>query len=154
MVEAIRQGDIPGVQLRRRQELGMSVEAAWGWLTEPGKLRRWLAEEVEVEPGPRGHLLLRGTDETGAPLQEEGRTLEFAPPRRWVLAFERSAAGWPVATRLTLELTGQPGGCEFSVLQEGFQHLPLSTCLTIWEAYRRRWRTAVEKLAEVSSAGL
>jgi hypothetical protein len=34
------------------------------------------------------------------------------------------------------------------VLQEGFEHLPLSECLTIWEAYRRRWRKALACLAE------
>jgi hypothetical protein len=53
-----------------------------------------------------------------------------------------------VATRLTFELTPHGEGCELSVLQEGFEHLPLSDGLTIWEAYRRRWREALTRLAE------
>ena len=58
------------------------------------------------------------------------------------MAFERLDDGWQTATRLTFELTPRQGGCELSVLQQGFEHLPLSRCLTIWEAYRRRWRRA------------
>ena len=60
-MEAIREGDIPGVQLRRRQALALSREEAWRWLVEPEKLALWLADEAEVEPGPQGSLLLRGS---------------------------------------------------------------------------------------------
>jgi uncharacterized protein YndB with AHSA1/START domain len=149
MVEAIREGDIPGVQLRRRQGLALPPEEAWRWLTEPEKLALWLAEEAEVEAGPT--LLLRGTaprvDPPAAPWRERGRTLEIDPPRVWVLAFERLDAGWPATTRLTLRLHPAPGGCEVDVLQQGFQRLPLSTGLTVWESYRTRWRSALARLA-------
>lgn len=149
MVEAIREGDIPGVQLRRRQGLALSPEEAWRWLVEPEKLALWLAEEAEVEGGPT--LLLRGTaprvDPPVAPWRERGRTLEIDPPRVWVLAFERLDAGWPATTRLTLRLHPAPGGCEVDVLQQGFQRLPLSIGLTVWESYRTRWRSALARLA-------
>jgi uncharacterized protein YndB with AHSA1/START domain len=141
VAEAIRQGDIPGVQLRRRQALAVSPAEAWRWLTEPDRLALWLAERVESEgeemrlSGPNG--------------DERARILESAPPLR-ILAFEKLGEGWTAATRLTLRIHPAGSGCEVDVLQDGFQRLPLSTCLTIWEAYRRRWRDALARLAEVA----
>ncbi len=148
MVEAIRQGDVPGVQLRCRQALPISTESAWSWLTEPRRLSCWLADDARVDLRIDGLLLLKSADDKGAVWREEGRSLEIAPPGRWVLAFRRVDSDWGVATRLTLELPSRVHGCELSVFQEGFEHLPLSECLTIWEAYRRRWRAALDRLAQ------
>ena len=142
MAEAIRQGDIPGVQLRRRQGLAVSPDEAWRWLSEPDRLARWLAAQAELA---EGELLLAGEG-----FRERGRTLEIVPPKLWVLAFERLDSGWGSATRLTLRVHALPSGSEVDVLQDGFQRLPLSTCLTIWETYRRRWRDALSRLAEVA----
>lgn len=143
MPEAIRQGDIPGVQLRRRQTLAVSPEEAWRWLVEPDRLTLWLADEAEVD---EGELRL-----TGEGWGERGRTIEIVPPKLWILAFERLGAGWPSATRLTFRVHSTGGaGCEIDVLQDGFQRLPLSTCLTVWETYRHRWRDALAKLAGVA----
>jgi uncharacterized protein YndB with AHSA1/START domain len=152
MVEAIREGDIPGVQLRCRQALTLPVAEAWSWLVEPVRLERWLAERVEVVPGAGGSLHLVGRGPEGTPREERGRTLDIAPPGRWVLAFERLGAGWTAATRLTLELAPRPEGSEVSVHQLGFHHLPLSLCMTAWEAYRHRWRDALGRLAEAAMA--
>lgn len=143
-IEAIRQGDIPGVQLRRRQDLTLPPAAAWRWLVEPEKLVLWLAREAEVHPG---ELRLRGGD---PPFQERGRTVELAPPRLWVLSFERLDVNWPAATRLTLRFHETAGGSQIDVLQDGFQRLPLSLCLTVWEAYRLRWKEALARLADVT----
>ncbi|HYN19315.1 MAG TPA: hypothetical protein VE078_00025 [Thermoanaerobaculia bacterium] len=148
MPEAIRQGDIPGVQHRRRQALAISPDEAWRWLVEPERLALWLAERAEVVQGPDGELLLSGSG-----FRERGRTIEFRPPRLWVLAFEQLDAGWTAATRLSLRVhAGSAGGdgSEIDVLQDGFQRLPLSNCLTIWETYRRRWRDALGRLAEIA----
>lgn len=145
MTEAIRQGDIPGVQLRRRQALAVSPDEAWRWLSEPDRLALWLAEQAELA---EGELTL-----TGEGYRERGRTIEIVPPKLWVLAFERLDSGWTAATKLTLRVhpLGTGGvGSEVDILQDGFQRLPLSACLTIWETYRRRWRDALSKLAEVS----
>lgn len=142
MPEAIRQGDIPGVQLRRRQALAVSPEEAWRWLVEPDRLALWLADEAEVD---ENELRL-----TGEGWGERGRTLDILPPKLWVLAFERLGAGWTSATRLTFRIHASGPGCEIDVLQDGFQRLPLSTCLTVWETYRHRWRDALAKLAEVA----
>jgi uncharacterized protein YndB with AHSA1/START domain len=147
MVEAIRQGDIPGVQLRCRQQLAASPATAWSWLTEPSRLAQW-AGRARLEGGPEGGLELE-TDGGEGPVRERGRTLEIVTGQRWVLAFERLGDGWESPTRLTLELTASGDGCELSVLQKGFEHLPLSRCLTIWESYRRRWREALAVLAAV-----
>jgi uncharacterized protein YndB with AHSA1/START domain len=140
--EAIRQGDIPGVQLRRRQALAVSPEEAWRWLTEPDRLALWLAERVEVD-GEEVRL-------SGPAGDERGRELESVRPRLRILSFEKLGEGWPAATRLTLRIHPAASGCEVDVLQDGFQRLPLSICLTIWEAYRRRWRDALARLAEVA----
>lgn len=142
MPEAIRQGDIPGVQLRRRQGLAVSSGEAWRWLSEPDRLALWLAEGAELADG---ELLL-----TGEGFRERGRTIEIVPPTLWVLAFERLDSGWTAATRLTLRVHALGGGSEVDVLQDGFQRLPLSACLTIWETYRRRWRDALARLAEAA----
>lgn len=142
MAEAIRQGDIPGVQLRRRQVLTVPPDEAWRWLTEPDRLSLWLAERVESEGED---VLLRGP--AG---DERVKTLESAPPALRILALEKLGEGWTAATRLTLRVHPAGSGCEVDVLQDGFQRLPLSNCLTIWEAYRRRWRDALARLAEVA----
>jgi len=142
MTEAIRQGDIPGVQLRRRQALAVSADEAWRWLSEPDRLALWLADKAEVV---EGELLL-----TGEGYRERGRTIESVPPKLWVFAFERLDSGWSSATRLTLRVHPLASGSEVDVLQDGFQRLPLSSCLTIWETYRRRWRDALSKLAEAA----
>ncbi len=150
MPEAIRQGDIPGVQLRRRQDLPLSPQEAWRWLVEPDLLVRWLAGEAEVSEGElrlQGNLSLPA-DPDPSVWRERGRTIEQVPPRLWVLAFERLDAGWTAATRLTLRVHPHPSGSEIDVLQDGFQHLQLSIGLTVWEAYRRRWRDALARLAE------
>jgi len=142
MTEAIRQGDIPGVQLRRRQALAVSAEEAWRWLSEPDRMALWLAEQAQVA---EGEITLTGED-----YRERGRTIEIVPPKLWVLAFERLDSGWTSATRLTLRVHPLASGSEVDVLQDGFQRLPLSACLTIWETYRRRWRDALSRLAEVA----
>ncbi|MFQ5349332.1 MAG: SRPBCC domain-containing protein [Thermoanaerobaculia bacterium] len=147
MVEAIRQGDIPGVQLRCRQKLAAPPEIVWRWLTEPARIGAW-AGEARLAGGLEGVLELASEGRDG-PVRERGRTVELAPARRWVLSFERLDDGWEAATRLTFELTPLAAGSELSVLQQGFEHLPLSRCLTIWESYRRRWRKALALLAAV-----
>ncbi len=143
MTEAIRQGDIPGVQLRRRQALPVSPGEAWLWLTEPERLSSWLADRVEVE-GEEIRLI-------GPEGRERIRVLESGPPSHRILSLEKLDSGWSAATRVTLRIHAMPsGGSEVDVMQDGFQRLPLSRGLTIWEDYRRRWRDALARLAEVA----
>lgn len=144
----IRAGDIPGVQLRCRQALALPPEECWRWLTEGPRLRLWLAEEAEARAAPGGALLLASAADGR---RERGDTVAVEPPRRWVLAFRRLDVAWPAATLLTLAVAPRPDGSEVSALQSGFQELPLSTCLTVWEDYRRRWRAALRRLAAASA---
>lgn len=146
MSEAIRQGDIPGVQLRCRRALAAPVEAAWAFLVEPSKVETWLCRQARFESG-----IAEWTgpfDLDGEPT-ETVRSVETEPPRRLVGGLTQ--AGWTASTRLEFELIATEQGCELSVLQNGFEHLPLSISLTVWEAYRRRWRAALDRLA--SAAG-
>ncbi len=147
-VEGIRQGDIPGVQLRCRQELACSVEAGWRWLREVRNLELWLCDEARLgEEEGAEWLHLVSSDEKLGELRESAETKEIQTHRRWHLYFERRDQNWRAATDLTFELAPSEGGCELSVLQHGFQRLPLSAGLTIWENYRRRWKEALERLA-------
>jgi len=143
VVEAIRQGDIPGVQLRVRRELAAPPEAVRPCLAEADRLAGWLADEVELDA--RGGVELR-TGFEGGRLVERGATLERTADR-WRLSFRRLDAGWGVETTLALEAAPHPAGCEVAVFQQGFQRLPLSIGLTEWEFYRRRWRAACDRLA-------
>ena len=152
MTEAIRQGDIPGVQLRHRRPLALTVDTAWSWLTEPDRLARWAADRAEVRIGSQVALVLERATEEAAPLREEGETLEIEAPTLWSLAFRQRGRGWQSSTRLTLRLAERPEGCELDIFHEGFEHLCLSTCLTVWEEYRRRWRDAAALLARESAA--
>ncbi|MDX1643218.1 MAG: SRPBCC domain-containing protein [Thermoanaerobaculia bacterium] len=143
----IRQGDIPGVQLRQERQLEAPRLEVWRWLTEPARLERWLAEEVEALGGSEPGWRLVGTDEVGAPLIESARQESLESGRRWVLVFRRDEAGWESATRLTFELAGDER-CTLTVLQQGFERLSLSRCLSVWEQYRHRWRGALDRLEE------
>lgn len=148
MVEQIRQGDIPGVQLRCRQDLAVSPAEAWEWIATTDRLSRWICDEaVSEDSAPQQSWRLHNTDSADAPPVESLLVLERAAPHRLILALKRLDPDWPVATRLTIDLAANTAGCEISVFQEGFEHLPLSDCLTLWEAYRRRWRHCLTRLA-------
>jgi uncharacterized protein YndB with AHSA1/START domain len=147
---AIRQGDIPGVQLRCDARLTASRQEVWRWLTETDRLRLWLASEIEQTS--EDELRLTGETEDGAPRIERARTVMEEEGRLLVLSFERLEDGWESATKLSFELRGETP-CDLSVLQQGFERLALSRCLTVWEFYRRRWRVALERLdAEIGCA--
>ena len=153
MQHAIRKGDIPGVQLRYEKRFDLPPEELWRWLSEPERMKRWLAAEIEARAGAEEGWVLRDLDEAGGPLVEEMRSLAREGGRRWIAVFERKDDGWESATRLVVEIEGD-GPCELSVLQQGFERLNLSRCLTVWEFYRRRWRAAFERLASaVEAAG-
>lgn len=149
MVEQIRQGDIPGVQLRCRHLLAAPVHEVWAWLTETERQSRWLADRVELESGSETALLLESGEPAADSQRERLVSVTTDPTRKWVLDLQNLDGTWPVPTRVAFELTATPDGTEISVFQTGFAHLPLSECLTIWESYRRRWRTALTTLADL-----
>src|SRR5688572_8895316 len=130
MVLPIREGDIPGIQLRARQPLRIDRVETWRWLTDPRRLERWLADRAEVEPGARGGLRLERATPDGKIVIETGKTERFEPTRAWVLAFRQEDRRWEgAATRLELTLLDGENGCEVDVLQTGFHLLSLSACL-------------------------
>ena len=152
MVEQIRRGDIPGVQLRYRHALPTDPRVVWRWLTRPELLAQWLAHRAYAEDLPQAGVQLE-TSETGDRILRERLVLIGATePVLLVYDLQQLEPEWPAPTRLTFELTAHAGQTEVSVLQEGFAQLPLSDCLTIWEAYRRRWRAALSRLAQLVSA--
>ena len=154
MVEAIRQGDIPGVQMRWRAQLMVPPEMAWEWLTAPDRLEEWLCSRALVQLELGGGWRLESLREEAAPLVESAELLELEEPRRLSLAWRQPDGDWQAATRVTLELHPTAAGCELDVFHEGFEHLSLSICLTVWEEYRRRWRESSERLAErLATAG-
>jgi uncharacterized protein YndB with AHSA1/START domain len=146
VTEAIRQGDIPGVQLRCRAHLAVPPEEAWRRLTEPRGLETWLCDEAEMPAAGAGGFRWVGCSGLEVGTVEEGTVVAIEPFRRWMASVRQP--GWSAATRLQIDLEPMEGGCEVSVLQNGFEHLPLSISLTVWELYRRRWRAVLERLAE------
>ncbi len=146
MTEAIRQGDIPGVQLRCRRALAVSRAEVWRRLTEPRELETWLCDSAEMSAVAGGEFRWLGCHGLEDGSSEEGAIVAVEPGRRWVASVRQP--GWSTATRLRIDLEPTDDGCEISVLQNGFEHLPLSISLTVWELYRRRWRTALERFAK------
>lgn len=141
----IRQGDIPGIQLRCEHRFAVAPAELWRWVTEPDRMGRWLADDIEVDG--EGMRLVSGAED-GSVVTERGRTLAFEDGLLWVMAFERLDEGWESATELRLELSPDDP-CRLTVLQRGFERLSLSRCLSVWELYRRRWREALGRLAAV-----
>jgi uncharacterized protein YndB with AHSA1/START domain len=150
MALPIREGDIPGIQLRARRRLEVDGAEAWRWLTERERLERWLADRVEVDAGPRGGWRLQSDSPAGTVI-ETATTERIDPARAWVLSFRRDDPRWEAPTRLELTLLPAGPACDVDVLQAGFHLLAMSWCLTIWEEYRRRWRDALERLAAAAS---
>ena len=130
--------------------LAASRTEVWQWITEADRLRRWLADEVEVVG--EGELRLTGVADDGGSTIERFQTVAEGEDTLLVVSFERLEQDWDSATKLSFTLTGD-SPCELTVLQEGFERLKLSRCMTDWEFYRRRWRSAFERLdAEIRSA--
>jgi uncharacterized protein YndB with AHSA1/START domain len=149
MAEEIRQGDIPGVQLRYRHHLTTTPEIAWSWLTRLEKQSLWLADRATPDPSTTSTVLLESVDSSGRSTKEKLVPVRAVAPHRWIVDLQDLDGTWPVPTRVEFELTPSSEGTEISVLQKGFAHLPLSDCLTIWESYRRRWRHALASLSHL-----
>jgi uncharacterized protein YndB with AHSA1/START domain len=143
MPEAIRQGDVPGVQLRRRREVALPLEELWPWLVEPERLARWLADEIAVD----GAALRLASPGRRA---ERAEMLEQEPPRLLRFTFERD--GWGASTRLTLRLHRVLAGAEVDLFHEGFHRLPPALSLPLWEEHRKRWESALDRLAAAAEA--
>ena len=149
MVEQIRQGDIPGVQLRYRHRLAAQPPDVWPWLIRPDLLGQWLSDEATADPSSDSTVALETVAAGGTRTREQLTVVRAQEPDLLVLDLRDMDGGWPAATRITIELSGRDSESEVSVLQEGFSQLPLSECLTIWETYRRRWRVALARLASL-----
>lgn len=151
-MEGIRQGDIPGVQLRRRVEVpGASPAGLWAFWSEAERLSCWLADRARTEDGPPPVWWLESDEPDGGVCREYAEVLEQLEPQRLVLGFRQLDAGWEAATKVTIECTRIETGCEVMVFQEGFQDLPLSSGLTVWERSRARWTRALAQLAELAT---
>src|SRR5687768_7726024 len=129
MVEAIREGDVPGVQLRVRRNLPLDRVRLWPWLVEPQRLARWAAERVvEADAAPGGGTVLElelvsgdasGSGGSGGSGDAVGRErwaiVETLPALRLRARLERLGDGWGAATPLIIELSAEgPGSCELS----------------------------------------
>lgn len=150
--EGIRQGDIPGVQLRRRIALPVAPREAWSWLVSGDRLERWLATRARIGLQVGAIWELEALTPDGSPLAERLELLGFEAPRRLQAAFERRDAAWGMATLVELTVVARQAGCELSVLQSQFERLPFSIGLTAWEFYRRRWQAALQRLQKAVTA--
>jgi len=109
--------EAPLSTVRREIVLPVGRERAWELLTEPGELREWLADEVELEP------------EEGAPLRvawwsgesREGVIEEVETERRLRFRWDDGTSG--VSSRVEWTLDDAPGGTR--VIVEERPLLPL-----------------------------
>jgi len=152
-MEPIRQGDIPGVQLRRRADVPRRMtEQIWPYWLQAELQRLWLCERSRIEPGPPTVIWLETGESSTQLLKEYVEVVERVEPERLVLGWRELDAGWTAATKVTVEFEPTATGCGVMVFQEGFQKLPLSIGLTAWERYRRRWTEALERLVRLAGA--
>lgn len=111
-------------------------------LTEPADLRRWFAEDVQVEPRAGGVYRFWGRHTPGTPAQEDARQTitRFEPDH--VLAF-----AWPmleVDTDVTITLAAHEGGTRLALTHDVSANLPVPSPRELITGY---WRRAIENLA-------
>jgi uncharacterized protein YndB with AHSA1/START domain len=88
--------------LRYERRLGHPVAEVWAALTEPARLREWLADaDIELTPGGAVQLRWLNTDEEGNHAVMDATITELDPPR-------------------VLEISGDPhGALRFELTEEG-----------------------------------
>jgi uncharacterized protein YndB with AHSA1/START domain len=113
----------------------------WAALTEPDRLRRWLAEVVDgrLEPGAEFTFRWNGDDEQTA----RCRVRVFEPPQ--VLELDWGFAGEPDSV-LRLELSAAPGGGTLLVLDH--RQLPQPQAA----GYGAGWQAHLDALADADLA--
>jgi uncharacterized protein YndB with AHSA1/START domain len=90
--------------VRREIVLPVERERAWALLTEPGELREWLADDVELEPEAGAPLRVRWA--TGE--SREGVVEEVEAERLLRFRWDDDATGIPSRVEWTLD--DHPGG--------------------------------------------
>ena len=103
-----------------RRQLGAPPERVWRALTDPAALVAWLwparlrtTAEVDLRPGGRYRIAAAEADMAVSGVYEE-----VSEPHRLVFSWRWD--GEPDTTRVTIELTGQDGGCALLLVHEGF----------------------------------
>src|SRR5919107_4980404 len=126
--------------VRREIVLPVERDRAWELLTEPGELREWLADEVELEP------------EEGAPLRvawwngeaREGVVEEVESERRLRFRWDDDATGVPSRVEWTLD--DAPGGTRVVVEERPLVPLKVAGVPLHW----RPRATAVMAMAQAA----
>jgi uncharacterized protein YndB with AHSA1/START domain len=95
--------------VRREIVLPVERERAWALLTEPGELREWLADEVELEPLEGAPLRVAWT--TGE--VRDGVVEEVEEERRLRFRWDDDTTGIPSRVEWTLD--DAPGGTRVTV---------------------------------------
>lgn len=132
------------------------IEVVWRVITEPGHIKRWFADEVEIElrPGGPGQLTFiekASTKPTAVRLQVEA----VEPPRRfayrWVLpAGEEPRAGNSMLVEFTLAEEGE--STRLQVVESGLERMPWSDSekQAYADDHATGWSTHLESLRQYS----
>jgi uncharacterized protein YndB with AHSA1/START domain len=131
--------------VRREIVLPVERDRAWELLTEPGELREWLADDVELEP------------EEGAPLrvawvggeERAGFVEEVEEQRRLRFRWDDGATGVPSRVEWTLD--DAPGGTRVVVEERPLVPLELRGVPIHWRA-RAVGTTALARAAALALA--
>lgn len=128
-------GDRMAVRFERRY--GGSPEEVWAALTEPARLRRWLAEVVDGRVEPGGEFTFRWNDSDDQTARCRVRV--FVPPR--TLELDWGFAGEPPSL-LRIDLSPADGGGTLLVLDH--RQLPAA----IGAGYGAGWQAHLCALAD------
>jgi uncharacterized protein YndB with AHSA1/START domain len=137
--------EAPLSTVRREIVLPVERERAWALLTEPGELREWLADDVELEP------------EEGAPLRvawatgeaREGVVEEVEERRRLRFRWDDGATGVPSRVEWTLD--DAPGGTRVVVEERPLVPLEVAGIPFHWRP-RATMTTALARAAALAYA--
>lgn len=131
--------------LTREIKVAAPPEAIFEFFTDPAKVRRWQAQDVELDPTPGGSFRMRIAGEHRA----GGTFVEIDPPRRLVYTWgwEENPAIPPGST--TIEVTLEPSG-DYTIVRLTHRGLPTPEAV---EQHTEGWDHYLARLGVAAAGG-
>jgi uncharacterized protein YndB with AHSA1/START domain len=125
-------------------EIPASIEKTWICLTGPAHLRHWW-NNVTLDAIPGGHFEEKQGDARGNVLgvkTKEELRLSWAGP------------DWPIATEITIRLSGGAGNTRVALSHGGWSAFPEGDRDHLIETHRQGWTRRLESLAAYAAHGM
>lgn len=126
-------------------EIPASVEKTWICLTGPAHLRRWWNDTVTLNLVPGGRFEETQGDARGSVLgvkAEEELRLSWAGP------------DWPIATEITIRLSGGPAATRIALSHGGWSAFPEGDRDHLIATHRQGWAQRLQSLAAYAGGGV